>query len=128
MVGDVLLGEDGSAGGDLSHHGYFDHARGVDLGSGLHLAAHEARRLPAFDHAEGAALQLPAEQVTLPLERLQMIVDAVGGTDAEVLADFADGRRVPLLLDAPLDEGEDLLLAFGQCFGHVGPLRTTGTY
>src|SRR5262249_20395498 len=84
----------------------------------VELAAQRPRGLAPFDHAEGAALQLAAQKVSLPLERLEMIVDAVGGADSEVLADLADGGRITLVLDAPFDEGEDLLLAFGERLVH----------
>src|SRR5205823_7276496 len=102
----------------LADHGDLDDALGAQLGSGLHFAVDEARCLASLDDAERAALQFATQQVSLALERFEMVVDAVGGADAEVFADLADRGRVALVLDALLDESEDLFLAFGQRLGH----------
>src|ERR1700682_89008 len=112
VVGDVLLREERLTRGHLAHDGNVD---GLAPAGRRYLAlADEARRLSSFEDAERAALQLAALEVALALERLQVVVDPVGGADAEVLADLADGRRVTLVDDALLDEGKDLFLAFGQ--------------
>src|SRR3954468_24248290 len=120
VVGDVLVREDRRAGRDLPDHRHLDR---LALADGGELPPADPGDAPAagasaVDDAEGAALQLAAHQVALPFERLEMIVDAVGGADPEVLADLADGRPVSLVLDALLDEGEDLFLALGQRLGH----------
>ncbi len=80
---------------------------------------------------EGARLHGIAGEIPLALQRLQVIVDAVGGADAEGLADLADRGRVALVLDRALDEGEDLVLPFGE-LGHevctsMAEHRYTGT-
>ena len=51
---------------------------------------------------ERARLHVPLREVALALERLQVVGDAVGGADAEVLANLADGRRVAPGADAVL--------------------------
>lgn len=49
-----------------------------------------------------------------------MIVDAVGGGDIEMVADFAEGGRIAMLFDGVDDEVVDHLLAFGEFFAGDG--------
>ena len=65
-----------------------------------------------------ARLEILARQIALLLERLEVIVDAVGGADAEVLADLAQRRRIAALVDGGGDELEDVSLALSQMVGH----------
>ena len=68
---------------------------------------------------ERAGLHRVPGQVALALERLQVVVHAVRGSDVERLADLPDGGRITLLLDLPGDEAEHLELAIGQGFHEV---------
>src|SRR5690606_20530111 len=61
-----------------------------------------------------AALHVFAPQVALALQGAQVIVDAVRRADPHVLADLAEGRRIPAVADRLPDELEGLLLALGQ--------------
>ena len=63
---------------------------------------------------EGARLHGVAGQVPLALQRLQVIVDAVGGADVERLADLPYGRGIAAVLDLVSDESEHLELPVGE--------------
>jgi hypothetical protein len=64
----------------------------------------------AADRANGPALEVVTGQETLALEGFEMVVDAVRGADAHVLADLADRRRIAATLDGRADVVENLLL------------------
>src|SRR5438270_10886928 len=69
-------------------------------------------RIPDALEATGdlaAPLQVPGL-----LEHVQVIPNAVRGGDAELLADFANGRRIASLLLKSMDEGEDLARSLVQ--------------
>src|SRR6185369_13482908 len=61
-----------------------------------------------------ARLEILALQVPLLLQGAQVIVDAVGGPDAEVKPDLAQRGRIAPLPDRGRDEVQDLLLPLGQ--------------
>src|SRR6185312_8640224 len=65
-------------------------------------------------------------EVALLLERLQMIVHAVGRADAHVLADLAQRRRIAAALDRLADELQHRLLAIGQRLFVVFPADLHG--
>ena len=130
MVGDVLLSEDRGSRGHLADDRDLDDLAARQVGHRVHLGALGKARterrtavLAAVDDAQGPALQFAAEEIPLPLERLEVIVHAICRSDPEVLTDLADGGRVSLLEDRPLDEGEDFFLTLRERLGH----RATST-
>ena len=93
--------------------------QGDDLGAPAPRPDSASRAARGGDERPG--LHRVAGEVALALERLQVVVHAVGGADVERLADLADGGRVALLLDLAGDEAEHLELSIGQAFHGVTP-------
>ena len=63
---------------------------------------------------------LPQDK-SVPLESGEMALDAVGGTDAELLADLPHGRRDASRADDAADELVNRLLTFGDAVFHRNP-------
>ena len=63
---------------------------------------------------QGPALHPFLGEIPFSLECLQMIGDSVGRSYPEMLTDLANGRRIAPIVDAVLNECQDLLLAVGK--------------
>src|SRR5713226_1322153 len=105
MVFDVLLGEDGSAGGHVADDG------------DRHGVAPLLVDFDVLDELDRARLAGVALDQAATLELVEVVVDGRARAQADRLADLADaGRVVPGLGDVA-DVVEDLVLAFGELFG-----------
>src|SRR5450759_3291414 len=105
MFLDVLLGEDGGAGGDVAddRDGNRVAALGVCMGVG--------------DELDGAGLAGGALDQPAALQLVQVVVDRGAGAEADGLADLTDARGIASDLGHVADVVEDLVLPFGQLFG-----------
>src|SRR5205814_3126830 len=66
------------------------------------------------DGPQGPRLEVLAVQVSFLLQRPQVVIDAVGGLDAEVAPDLPQRGRIAALGDRAGYEVEDLALPIGQ--------------
>ncbi len=64
--------------------------------------------------SQGARLPQLAHEITLALERSQVVVDAVGRADAHVRPDLSEGGRVAAIGDRLADVVQNLLLTVGE--------------
>ena len=71
-------------------------------------------RLVGVAHLDGAGPVGVAAQVALALERGELVGDARGAGESDLLADLAHARRVAAALDGVADHLEHLALARGQ--------------
>src|SRR4051812_47723908 len=101
----VLFREERQAGGDTAEDLDLNQ---VIIRGGFHRFGGVAH---ARHELESAALHVFAAQVTFALEGTQVIVDAVGRTDAHVLANLAERWRVATFLDRATNEVQGLFLA-----------------
>src|SRR5450432_983102 len=99
---DVLDGQQGHAGRDPTDQRNLDE---------VIVLPGRADRTPHTDRSQGARLQIFTLQVSLLLQRAQVIVHPIGRANSEVEPNLAQGRRVAALADRLRDEIEDLALS-----------------
>lgn len=69
---------------------------------------------------ECASAEVAFAEVAFFFEGFEVIVDAVGGGDIEMVTDFAESGGIAVLFDGVDDEVVDHLLAFGEFFAGDG--------
>src|SRR5262249_1940552 len=84
-------------------------------------SAHSQHQPRALGGHQRPGLLLAPQQVTLALQRLEMVVHPVGGADVHLLPDLADGGRETPLLGLPDDEVEALALSARQLLHRALP-------